>query len=118
MILGLLNILVALFLGYGAVEEFWIRGVRGGEMQPLVVGLVGTCVSVLLALSGLALWRRWASARSLVIVAAVLSILFHAYAAFPPHRNVGILVLLVGAGYGLILLSIMLMWGTREAHAA
>ena len=118
MILAMLNILVALFLGYGAVEEFWIRGVRGGEVQPLIVGLVGAFVSVLLALSGLALWRRWPNARSLVIAAAILSILFHVYAAFPPHRNVGILVLLVGAGYGLILLGIMLMWGTREAHAA
>lgn len=118
MILALLNILVALFLGYGAVEEFWIRGVRGGEVQPLVVGLVGTFVSVLFALSGLALWRRRPNARALAVVAAVLSILFHVYAAFPPHRNVGILVLLVGAGYGLILLAITLLWGTREAHAA
>jgi hypothetical protein len=118
MILAMINMMVALFLGYGAVGEFWIRGVRGGEVQPLVVGLLGTFVSVLLALSGLALWRRWPNARTLAIVAAVLSILFHVYAAFPPHRNVGILVLLVGAGYGLILLGITLMSGTREAHTA
>jgi hypothetical protein len=118
MILAMLNILVALFLGYGAVAEFWIRGVRGGEVQPLVAGLVGTLVSVLLALSGFALWRRWSKASSLVIAASVLSILFHVYAALPPHRNVGILALLVGAGYGLILLGITLLWGTREARSA
>ena len=118
MILAILNILVALFLGYGAAEEFWIRGVRGGEVQPLVVGLTGAFVSVLLALSGVGLWRRWANARRLAVAAAVLSILFHVYAALPPHRNAGILVLLVGAGYGLILLGIALMQGAgRQAQA-
>ena len=118
MILAFLNILVALFLGYGAVEEFWMRGVRGGEVQPLIVGLVGAFVSVLLALSGFALWRRWPNARVLAIAAAVLSIVFHVYAAFPPHRNVGILVLLVGAGYGLVLLGITLMSEARKAQEA
>ena len=114
MILAILNTLVALFLGYGAVGEFWIRGVRGGEMQPLIVGLVGAFVSVLLALSGIAWWRRWPNARTLAIVAALLSILFHVYAAFPPHRNVGVLVLLVGTGYGLALLLLMLMFGESK----
>lgn len=118
MILAILNLLVALFLGYGAVEEFWVRGVRGGEVQPLVVGLAGACVSALLALAGVALWRRWPNARTLAIAAALLSILFHVYAAFPPHRNVGILVLLVGAGYGLILLGVALTSGARKAQAA
>ncbi|HLL15356.1 MAG TPA: hypothetical protein VK388_09850 [Pyrinomonadaceae bacterium] len=118
MILAILNILVALFLGYGAVEEFWIRGVRGGEMQPLVVGLTGAFVSVLLALSGVWLLRRRPDARTLAVVAAVLSIAFHVYAACPPHRNVGILVLLVGAGYGLLLLGVMFMPGGRKAQTA
>jgi hypothetical protein len=119
MILAALNILVALFLGYGAVEEFWVRGVRGGEAQPLLVGLAGAFVSLLLALSGIWLWRRRPGARTLAIVAAVLSIAFHVYAACPPHRNVGILVLLVGAGYGLLLLlGVALMPGRRKAQAA
>jgi hypothetical protein len=118
MIFAILNILVALFLGYGAVEEFWVRGVGGGEVQPLVVGLAGVFVSILLALSGVGLWRRWPNARTLA-VAAVLSIVFHVYAACPPHRNVGILVLLVGAGYGLLLLSgIALIPGERKARTA
>jgi len=118
MILAILNILVALFLGYGAAAEFWIRGVRGGEAQPLVVGLAGAFVSVLFALSSVGLWRRWQNARALAVAAALLSIVFHVYAACPPHRNVGILVLLVGAGYGVLLLGVMFMPGGRKAQTA
>lgn len=114
MILSILNILVALFLGYGAIEEFWIRGVRGGEVQPLIVGLAGAFVSVLLLVSGVGLWRRRPNARTLAIVAAVLSIVFHVYAACPPHRNAGILVLLVGAGYGLLLLGVLFVPGRSK----
>jgi hypothetical protein len=109
--LGLLNILVALFLGYGAVDELIQRGIRGGEAQPFVIGAVGIVVSVLLVASGIALWRRRPGARRLAVVAAVASVLFHVYAALPPHRNVGILVLLVGAGYGFVLLAVMLSSG-------
>lgn len=116
--LAILNILVALFLGYGAVEEFWVRGVRGGEVQPLVVGLAGAFVSLLLALAGVRLWQRRPNARPLAVVAAVLSIAFHVYAALPPHRNVGILALLVGAGYGLLLLGVMFAPGGRKAQTA
>ena len=116
--LGLLNILVALFLGYGAVEELIVRGVRGGETQPFVIGAVGIAVSVLLAASGVALWRRRAGAWRLAVVAAVASVLFHVYAALPPHRNVGVLVLLVGAGYGLLLLFVGLSSRGREVQAA
>lgn len=108
MVLALFSILVALFLGYGAVEELIIRGVRGGEVQPFFVGLVGIIVSVLLTISGIALWRQWPTARRLVLLAAISSVAFHVYAALPPHRNVGLLALLVGAGYGLILLGVTL----------
>lgn len=104
MVLALFSILVALFLGYGAVEELIVRGIRGGEAQPFVIGLVGIVVSVLLAVAGVAFWRRWPAARRLVLIAALASVAFHVYAALPPHRNVGLLALLVGAGYGLILL--------------
>ncbi len=31
-------------------------------------------------------------------------VVFHVYAALPPHRNVGILILVLAAGYGLLLL--------------
>jgi len=33
-----------------------------------------------------------------------LSILLHVYGALPPHRHIGYLALLVGAGYGLVML--------------
>jgi hypothetical protein len=56
--------------------------------------------------------------RAHAFVAAVLSIVFHVYAACPPHRNVGILVLLAGAGYGLLLLGVMFVPGGRRAQTA
>lgn len=117
MVIALFSILVALFLGYGAVEEFVVRGVRGGEGQPLVVGLVGVVVSLLLLAAGVALWRR-RPARRLLLVAGLASVLFHAYAALPPHRNVGVLALLVGAGFGLLLLGFALTSRGGEARTA
>lgn len=115
MALALFNLLVALFLGYGAVEELVVRGVRDGETQPFVVGAVGIVVSLMLLVSGLAYWRRWPSAQRLLVAAGLLSVLFHVYAALPPHRNVGILALLVGAGYGLVLLGVAMSSGGRKA---
>jgi len=103
-----LGIVVALFLGFGAVDELLVRGIRGGEIQPLVVGLLGTAVSLLLAMAALALWRQHRSARRMAIIAAVAGISFHAYAALPPHRNAGLLVLLVAAAYTAALLGIAL----------
>ena len=120
MALALLNFVVALFLGYGAVAELWIRGVRGGETQPFVVGLVGAMVSLALAASGVARLRRWHGARRLTIFAAAALVAFHVYAALPPHRNVGIAVALVATVYGLVLLAVSLAGrgGARAAHAA
>ena len=118
MIIALLSVLVALFLGYGAVEELVVRGIYDGEAQPLIVGLVGTAVSVLLLAAGVTYWRRRPSARRLLLVAAVASVLFHVYAALPPHRNVGILALLVGAGYGLVLLGVGLTTRDGRVQAA
>jgi hypothetical protein len=120
MTLALLNTVVALFLGYGAIEELWIRGVRGGETQPFVVGIVGALASLALVVSGFAHWRRWANARQLTIFTAVALVAFHVYAALPPHRNVGILVLLVATVYGLVLLALSFVGrdAGRAAHAA
>jgi hypothetical protein len=56
----------------------------------------------------LALWRQHRNARRLAIVAAVAGIAFHAYAALPPHRNAGVLVLLIAAAYSATLLGIAL----------
>lgn len=118
MVIAVFSILVALFLGFGAVQEFIMRGVRGGEVQPFLIGLAGIIVSLLLAAAGIAFWRRWQSARRLVLLAAVSSVAFHVYAALPPHRNVGILVLLVGAGYGLVLLWVALSSKGGKAQEA
>lgn len=116
MSLALMNVVVAALLGFGAVQELWVRGVRGGETQPFWIGLAGALVCALLALSGFALWRPLPGARTLVVLAAVSSIVFHVYAALPPHRNVGVAALIIGAGYGLLLLGITLLsgGGTRE----
>jgi hypothetical protein len=120
MTLALLNIVVALYLGYGAVEELWVRGIRSGEIQPLIIGIVGALVSLALIVSGFAHWRRWPNARQLTIFTAVALIAFHVYAALPPHRNVGILVALVATVYGIVLLAVSFLGrdAGRAAHAA
>lgn len=106
MVFAVLNILIALLLGLGAVQELIVPGLRQQQTQPFLVGLAGIVVSLLFALSSIALWRRQDNARRLTIIAAVTSIVFHVYAALPPHRNVGMVALLIGAGYGLVLLAI------------
>lgn len=118
MAIALANTLVALFLGFGAVQELIVRGIRGGEVQPFIVGLAGIVVSLLLLVSGFAAWQGWASARRLLLWAAGSTILFHIYAALPPHRNVGFLALLVGAGYGLILLAITFVGRGKRPQTA
>jgi hypothetical protein len=118
MVIAILNILVGLLLGFGAVQELIVPGINGGQVQPFVIGLAGTAISLLFLISGIAMWRKWPGTRRLVIVTAVLSILFHVYAALPPHRNVGPPALIIGAGYGLLLLIITLASkGKKEAAA-
>ena len=118
MILAVLNIVVALLLGFGAVQEFIVRGLRDREVQPFFIGLAGIVVSVLFITSGIAIWRKWPSARRLAIVTAVSSILFHVYLALPPHRSLGAPALIIGVGYGLVLLVITLRSKGRNAEAA
>ena len=103
-----LGVLVATFLGFGAVQELVVRGIRGGEIQPLIIGLAGAIVSVLLALAPVALWRQHRGARQLAGVAAVAGVVFHVSAALPPHRYVGILVLVIAVAYSATLLVIAL----------
>ncbi|MGH9873999.1 MAG: hypothetical protein ACRD9S_16230 [Pyrinomonadaceae bacterium] len=118
MVIAILNILFGLLLGFGAVQEIIVMGISRGQVQPLIVGLVGAAVSVLLLISGIAMLRKWPDARRLVIVTAILSILFHLYAALPPHRNVGPPALIIGVGYGLVLLIITLTSKGKKAAAA
>ena len=119
MVFAVLNIVVGLLLGFGAVQEVIVPGIRDGEVQPqpFFIGLAGIVVSVLFIISGVAMWRKWPSARRLAIVTAVSSIVFHGYAALPPHRIMGLPALIIGAGYGLILLVITLS-SKEKAEAA
>jgi len=94
----------ALALGGGAVQEFIVPGLRGGATQPLVVGIAGTVVALLCLSAVWLLWKQSAAAPKLAAVSGALAILFHAYAALPPTRNVGILALLMGVAVGLLLL--------------
>jgi hypothetical protein len=117
MILVVLTILVALLTGFGAVQELIVRGILNREVQPFIIGLAGTAISVLFLISAIAMWRKWATAQTWAIVAAISSILFHIYAALPPHRNVGVLALIIGAGYGLVLLIVTLASKGKKPEA-
>jgi len=102
---------IAIALGFGAVQELVVRGVRGGEPQPLAVGAVGAVASGLLLAAAAALWREAAGASRLAGVAAAVSAGFHAYAALPPHRNVGPAALLLA-----LAASAALLWLARRTH--
>src|SRR5262245_50591005 len=113
LVLVTLNILVALALGVGAVQEFVIRGIRDQQLQPFLMSSVGIVVSVLFIVSAIAMLRDWPAVRRLVLITGVLSILLHVYGALPPHRNVGFPALLLGAGYALVML-LAYRWSTRR----
>lgn len=117
MVLAVLNILIGLLLGFGAAQEFIVLGLENGRVQPFFAGLAGVVVSVLFITSGVAMWRKWPSARRLVIITAILFIVFHIYAALPPHRNVGLPALIIGVGYGLVLLIITLSSKGKKTEA-
>lgn len=102
--LGGLNILVALVLGFFAVREFAFSGIRDGQFQPLVLSSAAILVSILFIISAVAMLREWTIARSLVLITGVSSLLVHVYGALPPHRNMGYLALLIGAGYAVVMI--------------
>ena len=108
-----LNLVVALLTGFGALQEFIISGLFGRQLQPFLVSLLGIIVSLLFLTSGIAMLRRWATTRRLIIVTGTLSILLHVYGALPPHRIMGILALIVGAGYGLLML-VVFEWNQKR----
>jgi len=109
-----LNIAVALLTGFGAWQELIVGGMFDRQMQPILVSLIGIVVSILFAISGIAMLRRWPTARRLIIVTGVFSILLHIYGALPPHRNMGYPALIVGAGYGLVMLVMFERNGKRN----
>jgi hypothetical protein len=97
----------------GAWQGFIVWGILNPQMQPLLVSLSGIIVSLLFAISAIAMLGRWPKARGLIILTGTLSILLHVYGALPPHRNMGILALIVGAGYGLVVL-VVFEWNGRR----
>lgn len=117
MLLVSLNLLVALLTGYGALQAFIIDGIRYRQLQPLVLSLVAIIVSSLFITSGIALFRRWTNARRFITLTGMLSILVHVYGALPPHRNMGFFVLIVGAGYGLVML-VVFEWNEKYARVS
>ena len=108
-----LNMLVALLTGFGAGQEFIIRGIRDRQMQPLLISLVGLIVSILFVTSGIAMLRQWSTTRRLIALTGTLSILLHVYGVLPPHRNMGFVALIVGAGYGFVML-VVFEWNGRR----
>jgi len=108
-----LNIVVALLTAYGALPEFIISSLFSRQLQPFLVSLLGIIVSLLFLTSGIAMLRRWATTRRLIIVTGTLSILLHVYGALPPHRIMGIVALIVGAGYGLFML-VVFEWNQKR----
>ena len=104
LVLVALNIIVAFVLGFPAVRELAIRGIRDVELQLLVLISAAILVSILFIISSVAMLREWAAVRSLVVITGVLSLLVHVYGALPPHRNMGYLALLIGAGYAVVMI--------------
>jgi hypothetical protein len=104
LVLVALNMLVALLTGFGALQEFIVRAFLDWKMRPFLISLVGIMVSILFVTSGIALLREWPTVRRLITLTGTLSILLHVYGALPPHRNMGFFALIVGAGYGLVML--------------
>ena len=117
LVLVVLNILVALALGFGAVQEFVVRGIGEDDPQPFLMSAVGIVVSVLFMVSAIAILRDWSGARRLVLITGVLSILLHIYGALPPHQTFGVLALLLGAGYALVMI-LVYQWSTRRGRFA
>jgi hypothetical protein len=113
LVLVTLNVLVALSTGFGALQQFFIDGISHRQLQPLLLGLVAIFVSILFITSGIALLRRWPTARRLITFTGTLSILVHVYGVLPPHRNMGFFVLIVGAGYGLVML-VVFRWNEKR----
>ncbi len=91
------TVVIGLMLGFGALQELFVRGIWNGEGQPLVVGAAGAVVSALLLLAALAMWRGWSAWPRTAALAGVLSVVFHTYAAFGPERYVGNFALLAHA---------------------
>lgn len=108
------SLVAAALLIFGGVQELYIRGIQGGEVQPFWVGVFGAASTALLLLAIVARWRRGAAANNLVRAAAILVIVVHLYGAFNADRNVGPFAALVAIGWSVAMLLLMF----REVPAA
>ena len=75
LLLCTLNILVAIALGFPAVQEFTTGGIHDGKQQLLFLSSAAMVVSILFIVSAVAMLREWTAVRSLIFVTGVLSIL-------------------------------------------
>lgn len=105
LVLSALNLLVAFVMGFYAVQEFAVH-ILDGQLQPFFLSSAAILVSIMFIVSAVALLREWTAVRSLVFITGVLSLLVHVYGALPPHRNMGYLALLIGAGYAVVLICV------------
>ena len=103
MLIAIFSILAALALGFGAVQEFVVRGLGNGEVEPGTLGVVAAIVCVLMMFAGVAYARRAPYARTLLVVTGVVSLLVHGYGALPPHY-IGRLALLVAVTSAMVLI--------------
>jgi hypothetical protein len=113
LLLVMLNLTVAALTAFGAVQEFIVRAFLKPQTEPLIVSVVAISVSCLFMTSGIAMWRQRRNARRLIFTTGVLSILLHVYGVLPPHRTMGYIAFLVGAGYGLLML-VVFEWQHRR----
>jgi hypothetical protein len=63
MILVVLCFLVGLLTGFGAVQELIVGGIIDHEVYPAIIGTIGTVISVLFLVTGIAMWQKWPSTR-------------------------------------------------------
>jgi hypothetical protein len=113
MLLVALNLVVAALTGYGAGQQIMAGGILKHEMRPFFLGLAGIVVSTLFVASGIAVLRGWSIARRLILATGVLSIVVYVYGWLPPHRIMGYVALMVGAGYGLLML-LVFEWNRKR----
>jgi hypothetical protein len=104
LLLVTLNMLVGGLTGFGALQELLAEGLFDRKAGTFLLSLAAVFISLLFIVSGVAMLRHWRTARRLIMATGLLSILLHVYGALPPHRNMGYIALVVGAGYGLLML--------------
>jgi hypothetical protein len=93
------NFLIALFTGFGALQQLAFDGLLKWHLQPLFLSLAAVIVTLLFMTSGIALLRRWPTTPRLITLTGTMSVVLHIYGVLPPHRNMGFFILIVAAGY-------------------